>query len=206
MIDTLRNLLITIGFPVLQSIEESDYLIASLSKANIIQAAFSTDTDLCIYGIEFLLTDFYQNRFTVLDRKCLLENIEFTHEQLIDLAILLGTDYNNRISGVGKKRAFELIETFGKLELIPAKYKQKDLRRTVIRRRFKEIPQWNDLVEWEKSSIGDANVESLVFSERRFAQKAFACLQKYGLSHKWEEIMEEIRIKRPLEVEDHQEE
>lgn len=41
-----------------------------------------------------------------------------TKEQFIDLCILLGCDYCESIRGVGPKKAFELIKTYGDIETI----------------------------------------------------------------------------------------
>lgn len=38
-----------------------------------------------------------------------LEGLELTHEQFIDLCILLGCDYCETIRGIGPKRAIDLI-------------------------------------------------------------------------------------------------
>ena len=195
LMDDLKKLLLSIGFPVLQSVEETDFLIAALSKEGLISAAFSTDTDLCIYGIDYLLTNYYQNQFTILDRKVLLEESGLDDDQLVDLAILLSCDYNTRMPGVGKKTAFNLIEKFGKLEMIPAKYIQKPLRRTIIRNRFKNIPSWKTLVDYRSSSIQDPDIDLLVFSKKNFLKNGFKTLQKYDLVNRWEDTLELVKEK-----------
>jgi 5'-3' exonuclease len=191
----LKKLLISIGFPVLQSVEETDFLIAALSKEGLISAAFSTDTDLCIYGVDYLLTNYYQNQFTILDRRVLLEETGLDQDQLVDLAILLSCDYNSRIPGVGKKTAFDLIEKFETLEMIPAKYRQKSLRRTMIRDRFKNIPSWATLVDYRSSSISEPDIDLLVFSKKHFLKNAFKALQKYDLINRWEDTLELVKEK-----------
>jgi len=51
--------------------------------------------------------------------KKLLERLNITREQLVDLALLLGTDYNpGGIEGIGPKRALELIRRYGSIERI----------------------------------------------------------------------------------------
>jgi len=52
-----------------------------------------------------------------------LDSLKITREQLVDLAILVGTDFNEGVKGVGPKTALKLIQEFGKLELLPERYK-----------------------------------------------------------------------------------
>ena len=47
-----------------------------------------------------------------------LEGLELTHDQFIDLCILLGCDYCNSIRGVGPKTALKLIREHGTIEKI----------------------------------------------------------------------------------------
>lgn len=42
-----------------------------------------------------------------------LKRLGLTREQLVDIALLIGTDYNEGIKGVGVKRALKLIKTYG---------------------------------------------------------------------------------------------
>ncbi|EPB67293.1 XPG I-region [Ancylostoma ceylanicum] len=48
----------------------------------------------------------------------ILADFDMTKEQFIDLCILLGCDYCESIRGVGPKKAFELIKTYGDIETI----------------------------------------------------------------------------------------
>jgi flap endonuclease-1 len=42
-----------------------------------------------------------------------LKKLGITREQLVDIAILVGTDYNEGIKGVGAKKAYQYIKTYG---------------------------------------------------------------------------------------------
>ena len=41
-----------------------------------------------------------------------------SREQLIDIAILVGTDYNEKMPGIGPKTALKLVKQYGSLEKI----------------------------------------------------------------------------------------
>lgn len=61
-----------------------------------------------------------------------LEGLNLTQEQFIDLCILCGCDYTGKISGIGPTRALQLMQKHGSLEKIvaaldPEKYKARRL-------------------------------------------------------------------------------
>uniref|UniRef100_A0A7J2TJL8 Flap endonuclease 1 n=1 Tax=Archaeoglobus fulgidus TaxID=2234 RepID=A0A7J2TJL8_ARCFL len=44
-----------------------------------------------------------------------LKKLGITREQLVDIAILVGTDYNEGIKGIGVKKAYQYIKTYGNI-------------------------------------------------------------------------------------------
>jgi flap endonuclease-1 len=54
----------------------------------------------------------------LIDLKENLQLLGITREQLIDLSILIGTDYNTKVKGVGPKTALKLIKKHGSIEEI----------------------------------------------------------------------------------------
>jgi flap endonuclease-1 len=50
----------------------------------------------------------------------MLEHYRITREQLIDLAILVGTDFNDGVKGVGPKKALKLVSDFGSIDRMPS--------------------------------------------------------------------------------------
>src|SRR4029453_330414 len=57
-------------------------------------------------------------RTIVLDR--LLRGWGITREGLVDLAMLVGTDFNDGIKGIGPKKALALVQRYGRIEDMPA--------------------------------------------------------------------------------------
>jgi flap endonuclease-1 len=49
----------------------------------------------------------------------LLEGWGITREALVDLAILVGTDFNDGIKGIGPKKALKLVQQHGRIENMP---------------------------------------------------------------------------------------
>ena len=49
----------------------------------------------------------------------LLDGWGITRESLVDLAILVGTDFNDGIKGIGPKKALALVQKYGRIENMP---------------------------------------------------------------------------------------
>lgn len=45
-----------------------------------------------------------------------LNSLEISHEQLVDMAVIIGTDFNDGIRGYGPKKSLSLIKKFGSIE------------------------------------------------------------------------------------------
>ena len=96
-------------------------------------AAASKDYDSLLFGTPRLLRfmtisgkEFLPSKGTfrplepeVIDTAALLEHYGITRDQLIDLAILVGTDFNDGIKGIGPKKALKLVQTHGRIESMP---------------------------------------------------------------------------------------
>lgn len=129
-----RELLRLLGLPVVQAPSEGEAQAAHLARTGAVWAAASKDYDTLLFGAPRLLRfltvsgrEFLpsQNRFRplvpeLLDLARQLEHWGISHEQLIDLAILVGTDFNEGIKGIGPKKALQLVRTHGRIEDMPA--------------------------------------------------------------------------------------
>jgi flap endonuclease-1 len=45
-----------------------------------------------------------------------LEDLQLTREQMVDVAMLVGTDFNEGVYGIGAKKGIKLIQKYGSLE------------------------------------------------------------------------------------------
>ena len=52
----------------------------------------------------------------LIDVELSLSNLEITREQLVDVSILMGTDFNPGIDGIGPKKGLKLIKENGNAE------------------------------------------------------------------------------------------
>ena len=58
----------------------------------------------------------------------MLSEHELTRSQLIDLAIMIGTDFHPGIRGIGPKTGLKLIKQFGDIETICQEKRQRSTR------------------------------------------------------------------------------
>eukprot|EP01125_Pyxidicula_operculata_P018621 TRINITY_DN6628_c0_g1_i2.p1 TRINITY_DN6628_c0_g1~~TRINITY_DN6628_c0_g1_i2.p1 ORF type:complete len:403 (+),score=103.78 TRINITY_DN6628_c0_g1_i2:169-1209(+) len=118
-----KKLLRLMGVPVIQAPCEAEAQCAALCKAGKVWGTGSEDMDSLACGTPVLIRrlTFSEARKEPimeihLDR--VLKGLDLTMEQFIDLCILLGSDYSEKIRGIGPKRAFEFIKKYGSIEKI----------------------------------------------------------------------------------------
>ena len=93
---------------------ESEGLMGYMMRMSYIDAAITEDTDILIYtDIGYWLRDYRDKKFQVIELYELFDQLQISHRSFIDLAIALGTDFNNRI--LGPKTAYKKIKEYGTL-------------------------------------------------------------------------------------------
>ena len=103
----------------------------------------------------------------------LLSEHELTREQLIDLAIMIGTDFHPGIKGIGPKTGIKLIKQFGDIETIcEEKGKEVPERLDEIREIFHNHP--SNEVPNEELQMGQVDLDGLkqfLQVDRQFSQR-----------------------------------
>jgi flap endonuclease-1 len=134
MVAEARELLRLLGVPTVQAPSEGEAQAAHMARTGSAWAAASKDYDTLLFGAPRLLRfltvsgkEFLpsQGRFRPLTPELLtldeqLARWSITREGLIDLAILIGTDFNDGVRGVGPKKALALVQRHGAIEAMPA--------------------------------------------------------------------------------------
>jgi flap endonuclease-1 len=127
---------------------------------------------LTISGREFLPS---QGKFRPLIPELLLldemlERWGITREGLIDLALLVGTDFNDGVHGIGPKKALALVQQHGSIESMPAEI-QDAVGDVAAIRRIYLAPETTDDYTIE---FGDPDVDGVVrflCDERQFSRE-----------------------------------
>ncbi|XP_047224109.1 probable flap endonuclease 1 homolog isoform X2 [Girardinichthys multiradiatus] len=113
------ELLKHIGVPVIQAPGDAEALCAKLVRVGVVDAVASEDMDTLPFGSNILIRQLNAKRDSeVMEYSLpkLLEKLQINHEELVDLCILLGCDYCDKIPGLGPKRALTLIQNHRTIE------------------------------------------------------------------------------------------
>ena len=135
MTDDAKRLLNLIGIPWIQAPSEGEAQAAHLAKKRDADFCASQDYDSLLFGAPQLVRNVTISGRRKLPRKNVyievvpeiveldkvLKELGITHEQLVDIGILVGTDFNPEgVKGIGPKTALQLIKEHGSLEkLLP---------------------------------------------------------------------------------------
>ncbi len=138
MIGESKKLLDALGIPYVQAPSDGEATAAYLTKTGVAYASASQDYDSILFGAKRLVrnmaasgkrkmpgkTGYVDVEPEMIEHDNVLKETGLTHEQLVDVGILIGTDFNpDGFAGIGPKTAIKLIREAGRLENV-AKVKQ----------------------------------------------------------------------------------
>ena len=133
MAEDSKRLLDEMGIPWIQAPSEGEAQAANVVKKGDADYCASQDYDSLLFGAPQLLRNVTISGRRKLPRKNVyievqpetvelsrvLGELNVTHEQLVDIGILVGTDFNpDGVKGVGPKTALKLIQQHGTLEKV----------------------------------------------------------------------------------------
>ena len=114
--ETTRELLELLDVPIVEAPAEGEAQAAHMARRGDADYVGSEDYDALLLGAPYTLRGLTSEG----DPECMdfertLDELGLTWEGLVDAAILMGTDFNEGIDGVGPKTAVKLIEEHGDL-------------------------------------------------------------------------------------------
>jgi len=191
MIEESKKLLKYLGIPIVDATSEGEAQSAFLVEKGDAWACASQDYDTLLFGGERLIRNFavsrskkLRNTTVTLDIEYIslskfLENLNITREQLIEMGILIGTDFYPGIKGIGQHKALELIRKFGSLDnIINNNVKVGNIEIQIEKstiEQIKEIFLYPDIkkdypkIIWEKSKY--EKVEELLIEQHNFSKQ-----------------------------------
>ncbi len=131
MANEAKRLLEAMGIPWVQAPAEGEAQAAYMTAKGDVWATASQDYDSLLFGSPRLLRNLTisgrrklprKNVYVVvkpeiIELKKLLDKLGISREQLVALAILIGTDYNpDGVKGVGPKTALRMVKSYGSVE------------------------------------------------------------------------------------------
>ncbi len=133
MIEESKRLISLLGIPTIQAPSEGEATAARLTNSNLVDICASQDYDSILFGAKRLVRNitisgkrkapnrnaYIEVPLEIFYLEDILHQTKLTTEQLVDVGILIGTDYNfGGIPGIGPKTALKLIQKYSKLENI----------------------------------------------------------------------------------------
>ncbi len=133
-----KRLLDLLGIPWVQAPSEGEAQAAYMAARGDVWASNSQDYDSLLFGAprlvryitiqgeEWLPSKGRARKLQpeIIELENLLGVLQLSREQLIDLGILVGTDFNRGIRGIGPKTALKLLRKHGRLEQLPTEIRE----------------------------------------------------------------------------------
>lgn len=107
----VQDLLSFMGLPWFKAAGEAERTCAWLCKFNYVKGVITTDSDVLAYGAPIFVQDVRVNQYTckIIRHQDVLEVLDLSEKQFLDFCIMCGTDYNERMPGIGPAKAYKLL-------------------------------------------------------------------------------------------------
>src|SRR3989344_4746689 len=128
MTDEAKELIKAFGLPIIQAPSEAEAQCSFLAEKNDVYAVVSSDFDSLLYSATRLIKNLTASKKRkirnvyvsinpeMIELSQVLKELEINQDQLIILAILVGTDYNSGIKGIGPKNALKLVKKYNNFD------------------------------------------------------------------------------------------
>jgi len=115
IIESSKELLDIMGIPYVQSFGEGEAQASYMVANGDAWAVASQDYDCLLFGspriIRNLTIKGNLSDLEYLELKKVLNQLKLSRKQLIDIALMVGTDFNKGINGIGSKRGLKIIKS-----------------------------------------------------------------------------------------------
>ena len=123
-----------LGIPYIIAPEEADTQLAYMSNNKIIDYVITEDLDLLPFKAKNIIKNFGKKDMFIINSNIIFKKIKYS--EFVDLCILLGCDYIDKIKGIGYKTAWKLINKYHSIDniikenkyVIPSNYEYKTVR------------------------------------------------------------------------------
>ncbi|MBS3922783.1 MAG: flap endonuclease-1 [Nitrosarchaeum sp.] len=185
MVKESKQILSYFGIPFIDAASEGEATAAHLTNTGQAYASASQDFDSILCGAKRLIRNFTNsgrrkipNRNTyveiepeIIETQKTLDALEITREQIVDIGILIGTDFNpNGFDRIGPKTALKMIKQYSRLEDIPQIQEQlQTIEYEKIRKIFLE-PIVTDVDEIVFGKVDYEGMTNYLVKERSFSE------------------------------------
>ncbi len=117
IVEGSKKLIKLMGIPYIQAKGEGEAQASYMVSNGDAWCVASQDYDCMLFGaprmVKNLTISGTQNNPEIIELNKILGKLSITREQLVDLAIMVGTDFNQGIKGIGAKKGLKLIKEHG---------------------------------------------------------------------------------------------
>lgn len=179
-----KKLLDALGIPYVDAVGEGEAQAAFMNARGDVDAVASQDFDSLLFGSPILIKNLaITGKRKLPDRQVwvnvypeeielekILRDNDITIEELVDVAILVGTDFNEGIKGIGPKKAINLIKKYGSIENLIENGKIEEIENyEEVRKIFLE-PEVNEDYEIEWREVDEKEVIDFLCGEHQFGE------------------------------------
>ncbi|MBV0923338.1 flap endonuclease-1 [Halomicroarcula limicola] len=116
IVETTRDLLELLDVPIVDAPAEGEGQASYMARQGDVDYVGSEDYDALLFGAPYTLRQLTSKGDPeLMDFEATLDEHDLTWEQLVDAAILMGTDFNEGIAGIGPKTAVKELREHGDL-------------------------------------------------------------------------------------------
>ena len=183
MVDESKHLLNALGVPFIQAPSEGEAQAGYMVKKGDVYAVGSQDFDVLLFNAPVLIRNLTVTGRRKLPRKNVYVNVEpeeirtenvlkhlgVTVEQLVDIGILVGTDFNEGVKGIGPKKALKLINEHKNLENVLRNIGGEIRDYDEVRKIFLE-PRVTDYYKIEWKNIDENAVKGFLCTAHDFSE------------------------------------
>jgi flap endonuclease-1 len=156
IVEGSKKLLKLMGIPYLQAKGEGEAQASYMVAQGDAWCVASQDYDCLLFGaprmVKNLTISGTRTNLELIELGKVLEKLGITREQLVDLALLVGTDFNLGIKGIGAKKGLKLIKEHGDVYKVLERLDvQMDVDPEILRDMFlKHDFESNYQLKWQK--------------------------------------------------------
>lgn len=201
MIEDAKELLITLGIPIVQANEDGEAQASVMIQNGHAWACGSQDYDAFLFGANRIVRNLSVGMSKIVGGRTIkteleyytmekvLDELKITRPQLVDMGILIGVDFFEGIKGIGAKTALDLITKYNTLEhIIQNKQETHDFSKLTpefiasVRKIFLE-PKYNSefKIQWKRpnlSKVMEILVEKHNFNKERIENNMKELVQR----------------------------
>ena len=185
MIDDAKTLLTAMGQPWVQAPSEGEAQASYMASRGDVWSVASQDHDSLLFGAPRMVKNltitgrrklprrdaYVELEPELIELPHVLQELSITREQLIDVGILIGTDFNAGVKGIGPKTALKLIREYGELKKILEKDDSIEIDPNYIRAREIFIhPNVTSEYSLQWSKPDEDKIISFLCRERAFSE------------------------------------